>query len=42
MFKIKFRFNWSNEEIIETLNSEDELNTLLTLVSEIIYIQKIA
>lgn len=41
MFKIKFKFNWSNEEMVETLNSEEELNTLLQLVNEIIYLEKI-
>lgn len=42
MFKIKFKFNWSNEEMIETLNSEEELETLLALVNEVMYLEKIA
>lgn len=41
MYKIKYRFNWSNEVRVATLHSRDELDTLLELVADVISIQKL-
>lgn len=41
MFKIQYKYNWSNEVRIEILNSEEEINKLKDLADEILQIIKI-